>query len=394
MFHLVLFISTLKPYEITLEIGVTVEKMNSTLVDTRHHLKELSNDEDSSDHVRNGGSYVQNLNGITLFGTVWNSYELEKTYIIDQFSRLKVDIQIDREAIYLGVCVSDEMHQYVFFKSDNDNDNDNDNHIDDGDNSYDKTACFHLYGDDTGWNDAGFLPIQFNLALGKPTVQSSTAIATKLKSRNGNVYGNGAPPSTSDSASRNAVDSEYNSVAMSDVQTDPYWEVDLEGEFMLGSIVLHRNLHKEYIYMDSGKDIRVEVRDRNNQLVLSFSITMTLNQSKVALEAPFNTRASKVKVIFHGERRVLSLAEVEVWESNSHSLAGKRSFDIPMGSLLAPQPELISTSTLAPAPALLVKYVTFVQGSKEGTKSGSGSPTASHLSDMKFIFGSINDPET
>lgn len=78
--------------------------------------------------------------------------------------------------------------------------------------------------------------------------------------------------------------------------------------------------------------------------MLSFSIEMNLNQRRIALEAPLNTRASRVKqVIFHRERRVLSLADVEVLERDL---------------------------------------------SQAGVQT-----TASHLSDMKFIFGNINDPE-
>lgn len=137
--------------------------------------------------------------------------------------------------------------------------------------------------------------VKGNLALGKPTAQSST------------IHGG---------VSRRAVDGVTGgkfwdfSVTHTDSQFQPYWAVDLMEQRRIDEVVIY---NRTDCCSDRLANYKVELLDKNNRVVDSVNVSRTLLSEVVKFNG---TPARTVRVQLLGQG-VLSLAEVEVYEQYS-----------------------------------------------------------------------------
>ena len=271
-----------------------------------------------------GGTKIKTPKGISLYGeNVWTSYRLKALYILNEFSRVQFIIQTSGALRFAGICITEDLQNFVSTE-------------------HGRAPCFHLLGEYSDWDNIGFAPIPFDIALGKETFQSSTQ---------------------GDGDSRNAVNGIPGSVSFTEVNDNAWLLVLLGGEFSISKIVIHKNQDPSYNLMDDLSDAQVIVRDMNEKKVFQ-SPLMKLTEAAISIDLPYNTIAASVLVILNGENRILSLEKVEVIERIYPTEQLK--LDIPIGSFFN---------------GLTANYLTFVQGGEEGEL------TVSHVSDMKFLYG-------
>ena len=267
---------------------------------------------------------------MTLYENVWHTYELPNSYILDEFSRLQFDLQLSGAVDFIGVCLGTNMpslHDEVKVAVER------------------LPLCIHLFGKDKGWGNAVVPVIPFNLALGKSSRQNSDFAGYKAS---------------------NAVDGDLDSVTFTDLVMNPTLEVDLEGEYKIASIVLHKNEDSDYQLMDDLTNMNVMVFDAKNTKVFH-SPLFTMTDAITVIDLPVNTKAVRVVVtLTDGVERILSLKEIEVHSDLERRLGRAPLVDIPIGALYN---------------GVEVNYMTFVQGSQL--------ELTSHIADMKFVYGSI-----
>jgi len=308
-----------------LEIGVATRTIGADLISAHDHISNLGF------KALSGGTFVNSVDRVTLYGNVWNTYRLSSPYTPDQFSRLRFDLQMDGNINFGGICLTEEL------------------------NVFNRTgSCFNLAGKDNSWGTAGIQVLTFNLALGKQASQSSQI-------SNGDVSNaiNGILPQDSRLAT-----SEAGSVTYTDVENDPWWEVNLETEYSISHVVLYKNTDTSYAIVDDLSNVTVSVYDSNNARV--FYQRLDLVDAVTTIEVAPNTIAARVRVALDGENRVLSLGGVQVVER----LGLSRQIDIPIGALF----DLYGYEPI-------INYVTFVQGSE-------GMLSVSSFAAMTFVSGS------
>ena len=171
-----------------------------------------------------GGTYIRSNQSMSLHGVTSNILQLSKPYTFNQFSKLKLSLTTTTETMLLYVCLLEERQMYEEFRF---------------------SSCLQFAGNggeiiqptqrspasrynDT--NNKAETPILFyNLAFGKPTRQSSY---------HDNVL----------SISNNAVDGKLESsgtskiettVALTEVEKDPWWEVELEKLYPISKVILY-----------------------------------------------------------------------------------------------------------------------------------------------------------
>ena len=311
-----------------MEIGVATRTIGATLISAAHDHKSSN----PGFNALSGGTFANSGDRVTAYGNVWNTYQLSSPYTPDQFSRLRFDLHMDGNADFVGICLAEELD--VFSR---------------------RGSCFHLSGNDISWGTAGIQVLTFNLALGKQASQSS-------QFSNGDASNaiNGILPQDPRLAT-----SEAGSITYTDVENDPWWEVNLEREYSISHVVLYKNTDTSYAFMDDLSNVTVSVYDISITRV--FYQRLSLVDAVTTIEVAPNTIAARVRVALDGERRVLSLGGVQVIER----LGLSRHIDIPIGALF----DLHGYEPI-------VNYVTFVQGSSEGVLS------VSSFAAMTFLSGS------
>jgi len=313
-----------------LEIGVATRTLGATLISAAH-------DHISSNlgfNTLRGGTFANSVDRVTLYGNVWNTYRLSSPYTPDQFSRLRFDLQMDGNVDFVGICLTEELN--VFSR---------------------RGSCIHLSGTDTSWGTTGVQVLIFNLALGKQASQSS-----QISNGDASNAINGILPQDS-----RLTTAEADSVTYTDVENDPWWEVNLEREYSISHIVLYKNADPSYALMDDLSNVTVSVYDISNTRV--FYQRLSLVDAVTTIEVAPNTIAARVRVALDGDRRVLSLGGVQVIER----LGLSRHIDIPIGALFG----LYDYEPI-------VNYVTFVQGSS----ISEGALSVSSFAAMTFLSGS------
>ena len=273
-----------------------------------------------------GGVHAKSSLGLTMYQNVWHVYKLERSYSINDVScRLQFDLYMSEVADFIGICLTKELHGYE-------------------QESGRRPSCIHLFGPDLSWGDSNLSVIPFNLALWKPTKQNSYLAPYE---------------------SKNAADGDHETFMFTELTQNPQWEVDLEGRYTIGQIVLYKNTDPAYTSMDDFSSIVVTAYNEMNRKVyqsLPFTIS---NDIHILDDLPPNTVASRVVVsVSDDKKRILSLKEVEIYFPTDSLKGRKIQLDIPIGSYFSGD----------------VNYLTLVQGSKISLSS--------YISDFKFSFKS------
>ena len=351
-----------------MEFGIASQvPMNVTLVDVF---------EKGQYSERRGGTHIRYGTGITMNQNVWHKFKLEHPYIMDELTRVQFKLFMTAEVDFIGLCLSTKEELRGITDADADTDTngntgsitsasvDTDANVDV--KEPDLHACIHLFGPDTTWFNSSISPIPFNLALGKPSVQNS--------------YFGGYSP-------RNAVDGSLQSAIYTDLVHNPTWEVSLEGEYHIHTIVLHKNIDKDYELMDDAKDMNVMVYDKRNVKVFH-SEYFQLTELVKFIPLPQNTKASRVVVTLtdaDAYPRILSLMEVQVFANWNTGMDKGAIFDIPLGQVFANSDANVDADT--DTDSLFgreVNYLTFVQGTSRASD-------VSQFEDFKLIYGSSPD---
>eukprot|EP01083_Nonionella_stella_P138674 422058_1 len=271
-------------------------------------------------------------------------------YTTDDFSMLQFSLTVSTEASFIGICLSEDL-------------------------SIGQDVCVQFYGErvatehintDTGIKTPSSF-LFYNLAFGKPTSQSSTADG----------------PYSGDGEARNAVDgrvdmireeiksSSYNSVTYTDIETDPWWEVDLEGMYAISEIIVQMNLVDEF---HDSSNLSIILYDDTNSIVFRQYIEDPGNTALNKIPIPAGTIAAKVRLVQLGEERNLSISEVVVMECID---GPTREIALPLGVLI---------------PAKIVNYITFIQLGLDETTS-SLAMSESYISELMIQYGSIPERE-
>jgi len=135
----------------------------------------------------------------------------------------------------------------------------------------------------------------------------------------------------------------YNNVTYTDMETDPWWEVDLEGMFAISEIIVHMNLVD--VFHDSS-DLSIILYDDTNSIVFRHYIADPGNAAFNKIPIPVGTISAKVRLVQLGEGRTLSISEVVVVECIDDPT---RDIVLPLGILI---------------PDKIVNYITFSQSGR------------------------------
>ncbi len=224
-----------------------------------------------------GGTFTLSVNDISLYGDAWSIMKLSKYHIFDVYSRLKLSFSVTADVIFLGLCFMTDISDY--------------------------RSCLQIDGtaegdllDDNLPSSARF----YNLALGKPTIQS--------------------PPVVSDRNLGSAVDGRFDGIVSSSLEKDPWWEVDLEGLFAIDQVCLYMGVVGDDIIDSTNStsdslfsDMIVQLFDDNGNVVFRSNIAQP-SQYKNIINIPHGTKASKVRVQFRGDEKALVFTEVQITE--------------------------------------------------------------------------------
>ncbi len=260
--------------------------------------------------------------------------KLSKYHTFNNYSRLKLSFAVTVDVSFMGLCFMADMSDY--------------------------RSCLQIAGTMEDDLLGGDHPISsakmYNLALGKPTSQSSP-----------NVLG---------SNSSNAVDGVFDAVVMSSLEKDPWWEVDLEGFFTVSQVVLYMTNIDDEILLDSRTTYN-STSDNDGLFVQLFDIfenvvfqsnTVQPTLYKNIIDVPHGIRAAKVRVQRRGDYKALPLTEVQVIE-----LVFKPTVDInvPMGTLFSGK---------------MIHYVAFIQKGVQDEKR-SDEYGESYISRLTLQYG-------
>ncbi len=257
-----------------------------------------------------GGSFTLSSNDVSLHGDAWSVMKLSTYHTFDIYSRLSLSFSVITDDTILVLCFMSDLSDY---RSCLQISGTTTMMVMEGDNS--------MMGTPTS-NDLPSSAKMYNLALGKPTSQSSP----------NNEFG---------SKSSNAVDGMFHGVVSSSLEKDPWWEVDLEGFFAVKQVVLHVGTSlDETTNFDSRtsnsatatatddfiiSDMIVQLFDDFGNIVFQTNIAPPQQQQQqqqpstsfknsIIVDIPHGTRAAKVRVQMRGDNKVLFLTEVQVIE--------------------------------------------------------------------------------
>lgn len=116
---------------------------------------------------------------------------------------------------------------------------------------------------------------------------------------------------------------ESNSVTQTDVEDDPWWEVDLEEDFVIKKLIIFKRLGE---YGDDLSNLELVIRNSSNREVSRKTIDRN-NESSSSIEIKLDSiTGQKVRLSLKGKNRVLCLAEVKVYGEYYD-------FDLPIGEI-------------------------------------------------------------
>lgn len=116
---------------------------------------------------------------------------------------------------------------------------------------------------------------------------------------------------------------ESNSVTQTDVEDDPWWEVDLEEDFVIKKLIIFKRLGE---YGDDLSNLEVVIRNSSNKEVSKQAIDRN-DETSPSIEINLdNVTGQSVRLNLKGKNRVLCLAEVKVYGEYYD-------FDLPIGEI-------------------------------------------------------------
>mmetsp|Transcript_45118 Transcript_45118/g.66389 ORF Transcript_45118/g.66389 Transcript_45118/m.66389 type:complete len:1378 (-) Transcript_45118:165-4298(-) len=108
-----------------------------------------------------------------------------------------------------------------------------------------------------------------------------------------------------------AVDGDYNTFTHTTLSNFPWWKVDLQGLYSIGTVKLY---NRQNCCQERMSNLKVELLDSNNNVVDTKTYGNTTNKLVVEFNDFNDAVASQVKVSLQGNQKVLSLGEVEIYE--------------------------------------------------------------------------------
>merc|ERR1711865_166650 len=161
------------------------------------------------------------------------------------------------------------------------------------------------------------------------------------------------------------------SVTYTDMEEDPWWEVDLEGMYAISEIIVHMNIID--LSHDSS-DLSVILYDDKDSIVFRHYLADPTDATLNKIPIPAGTKASKVRLVQIGDERTLSISEVVVVECID---GPTREIALPLGTLI---------------PGKIVNYITFIQSGLDGSVS-SFAVSESYVSELILQYGSIPEQD-
>jgi len=269
-----------------------------------------------------GGVLLPNSSTMSLYGNAWNSYRLSSSYTFDSFSRLR--FALTRTVPVIGICLTENLEMML---------------------SDDDINCFQFPSQSSNSTWGPDLPraYTYNIALGKSTSHSSCI--------------NGGE-------SNNAVDGRLGTTYTSELETNPWFQVNLGEKSYIRQIFLYRDKSAPEGLSEAFMLTIVDDDD-----VIKFQKSVQSNDEVVKITVlPTVVYGSGVKISLHGDSRVLSIGEIEVYDAQRSPV---RKIDIPSGRLFDGKK---------------VNYVTFIQ---ENGEAG-----VSQFYNLTFVYGSSEVGDT
>lgn len=282
--------------------------------------------------VVTGNPQIKDSVSINLIGKAAKKYALQVPYTINRFSRLILDFVRhddidDKDTSFVAIC----LEQFA---------------------ATTRPAAIRCYALEFSHPIANFPHplINLNVALGKPAFQSTTD-------------GDNIASHAVDGNTNFDLEDELKGIITSTVvENFPFWEVDLEGTYVIDYIIIHF-IPDETV--DKLIDYNVIFYDTKGDTTFNYYGGVENENPTQSITVPFNIVAAKVRIILNmidGNGRVLSLVEVEVFQ---RPVTASRMIDIPLGTL---------------TDGLVVDNIAFVQ-------TGSNVNMISNLSNITLIYG-------
>jgi len=339
--------SLFQPLQIGLLQGMGLARDKRTLNAVHIRPQDYSKDlHATSNTQRAGGTFTHPSGSFFMYGYVWSPMHIMTPYTTDDFSILQFSLTVSTETSFIGICLSEDL-------------------------SVSQDVCVQFYGERVANNqiniDGGIImPSSFlfhHLAFGKPASQSSTASGLD----GGDGEAKNAVNGRGDTIRDEMKSLSSNSVTYTDMETDPWWEVDLERMFSISEIIVHMNMVD--VFHDSS-DLSMILYDDANSIVFRHYIADPTDVTFNKIPIPAGTKASKVRLVQLGEERTLSISEVVVVECID---GPTREVTLPLGTLI---------------PGKIINYITFIQSGLDDSIS-SFAVSESYISEFILHYGSI-----
>lgn len=300
-----------------------------------------------------GGEVQDNMESIAFYGNTARAYALDTEYTVDEFSRLIGEVTTVSLDGFFAICTSD---QFDFTAA-----------------NY--TLCYKLKDDETessspNYDENRIEVLDYNLALNKEAILSETL---------------------ADHNSWYAVDglTEMNEkgIAKSIMTENPFWEVNLEKEYLIKSIHVYFTKNTQD---DRFKDYTVEIMNGNGNIVFFASDSGALGTQSTGNQDDFtpitmpegiSIRGSRVRITLLGPRRTMALREVEIYEEEKTTAT--KIVDLPLGRPLHRMKEKGGFQG-----NIIMKYIIFIQNAIDIRKA------VAHVNNMQFVYGDIEGATT
>lgn len=256
----------------------------------------------NSDSVQTGGLVIEPEDTFQLYGSMQVYFEFTRDVPVNKETRIRFTIFESKKAKNIGLCL------YGDFTGD-----------------FEKTYiyCISLFGSRLSVShenimstrkDASLNGKRPNIALGQATYQSSLIQPGYSDlAVDGNVY-----------QIFRRDNWELNTVTSTKKEKNPWWEVHLQEESLLREVIVYKRIED---YIDDLFDFTLTIYSNDDLIVFRKVYTDT---APAVLKIPLpDVIGKRLRISLNGGyERVLSLAEVEVYD-NSYL------FDIPVGFLLS-----------------------------------------------------------
>eukprot|EP00979_Chaetoceros_neogracilis_P013947 scaffold4229_cov182-Chaetoceros_neogracile.AAC.2 len=290
--------------QINLDLGVEV-------ITTQASLKQVNGYGSNP----SGGTMVPNPSTISMYGNAWNSYRLSSSYTFDSFSKIRFALAMTVPVV--GICFTETLTMTM---SDVDID------------------CFQFPSERLSSTWGPDLPraYRYNIALGKKTLCSSFM---------------------SGGDSSNAVDGRTGTFYTSELESNPWYQVNLGQSCLIRQIFLYKNPSAG---LDGLSKLVVTIIDNDN--AIQFQNSTQSSDQVVKMIVPKNVYGSGVRISIDGDSKVLSIGEIELYDAQDDPV---RKIDIPSGQFFDKKK---------------VNYITLIQEH--------GDAGVSQLYNLTFVSGS------